>query len=231
MITFPLRNILHKPELSGRLAKWAVEISEFNIEYKPRTAIKSQVLADFVAYFSLGLIPLEAKEAVMVSEKTSGDWTLFTDGASNIKGSSLGIVLVTPSGETMRQTIKTVPSTNNKAKYGPLVAGLELAWGLCSEVIEIKCDYQLVVNQVYEIFDTKEECMQQYVNKVQAFLAHFMEWSIIHIPREENVEVDEVANLGPSTEMKGYDSGIVIQVLHLVLDVDGYCEVNSTNLV
>lgn len=31
--TFPLQNILHKPELSGRLAKWVVEMSEFDIEY------------------------------------------------------------------------------------------------------------------------------------------------------------------------------------------------------
>jgi len=45
--TFPLRNILHKPELSGRFAKWAVQMSEVDIEYKPRTAIKSKVLADF----------------------------------------------------------------------------------------------------------------------------------------------------------------------------------------
>lgn len=41
--TFPLRNILHKPEILGRLAKWAIEMSEFDIEYKPRTAIRSQI--------------------------------------------------------------------------------------------------------------------------------------------------------------------------------------------
>jgi len=77
-------------------------MSEFNVEYKPRTAIKSQVLADFVADFSPGLLPLATKEAIMVSELTSGLWTLFMDEASNVKGSGLGIVLITPSGETLR---------------------------------------------------------------------------------------------------------------------------------
>ncbi|XP_075083527.1 uncharacterized protein LOC142167263 [Nicotiana tabacum] len=73
--------------------------------------------------------------------------------------------------------------------------------------------------------------MQQYLNKVQTLLARFIEWSIIHIPREENVEADALANLGSSTEMKGSDSGTVVQLLHSVLDVDSYCEVNSTNLI
>ncbi|XP_075082229.1 uncharacterized protein LOC142166791 [Nicotiana tabacum] len=57
------------------------------------------------------------------------------------------------------------------------------------------------------------------------------EWSIVHILREENMEVDALANLGSFTEMKRSDSSTIIQLLHLVLDVDGYCKVNSTNLV
>nr|XP_009769794.1 PREDICTED: uncharacterized protein LOC104220595 [Nicotiana sylvestris] len=83
------------------------------------------------------------------------------------------------------------------------LGGLELARGLESQVIEIKFDSQLVVNQVYEIFEAKEECMQQYVVKVQDLLARFSKWSITHIPREENREADALANLGSSTEMKG----------------------------
>ncbi|XP_070045022.1 uncharacterized protein [Nicotiana tomentosiformis] len=136
-----------------------------------------------------------------------------------------------PSRETLRQAIKTILSTNNEAEYEALVAGLELAQGLGSEVIEIKCESQLVVNQAYEIFDTKEERMQQYVNKVQALLARFREWLITYIPREENVETDALANLESSTEMMGSDSGTDVQLLHSILDVDSYCEVNTTNLV
>ncbi|XP_075103578.1 uncharacterized protein LOC142178148 [Nicotiana tabacum] len=191
--TFPLRNVLYKPELSGHLAKWTVKVSKFDIEYKPRIAIKSQVFADFMADFSLGLMPLAAKEAVLVSGTTSGVWTLFTDGASNVKGSDLGVVLIMPSGEILRHAIRTVPLTNNEDEYEALVIGLELDRGLGSE----------------------------YLNKLQALLAQFREWSIVHIPTKKNVEADALANLGSSTEMKGSDSGTVVQLLHLVLDVDG----------
>ncbi|XP_070025569.1 uncharacterized protein [Nicotiana sylvestris] len=167
----------------------------------------------------------------MVSETTSGIWTLFMDKASNMKGSGLGVVLIKPSEETLRPTIKTILLTNNEAEYEALIAGLELAWGLGSDVIEIKCDSKLVVNQVYGIFDMNEECMQQYVIKVQTLLTRFWEWSITHILREENVETYALSNLGSSIEMKGSDSGVVIQLMHLVLDVAGYCKVNITNLV
>ncbi|XP_075082161.1 uncharacterized protein LOC142166784 [Nicotiana tabacum] len=229
VITLPLRNVLHKPELSGHLAKCAVEVSEFDIEYKPITTIKPQVLADFVDDFTPGLMPLAAKDAV--SGTVSCVWTLFTDGASNINGSSLVIVLITPSGETLRQAIRIISLTNNEAEYEALVAGLELVRQLGPEVIEIKCDSQLVVNQVYGIFDTKEEHMQQYLSKVQVLLSWFREWSIIHILREENVEADALANLVSSTKMEETDSGAVNQLLHSVLDVYRYCKLNLTNLI
>ncbi|KAJ9536419.1 hypothetical protein OSB04_un000411 [Centaurea solstitialis] len=53
----PEQTVLRKPELTGRLAKWNIYLSGFDIEFKPKTAIKSQVLADFVAEFSPGLEP------------------------------------------------------------------------------------------------------------------------------------------------------------------------------
>lgn len=48
----PLEKILQKPNTSGRLTKWAIKLSEFDIEYHPHAAIKAQVLADFVTEFT-----------------------------------------------------------------------------------------------------------------------------------------------------------------------------------
>ncbi|XP_019239366.1 PREDICTED: uncharacterized protein LOC109219377 [Nicotiana attenuata] len=134
---------------------------------------------------SPGLLPLATKEAVMVSKSTSGVWTLFTDGASNVKGSDLGVVLNMSLRETLRHAIRIVPLTNNEGEYETLIVGLELTRGLDSEVIEIKCNYQLVVNQVYGIFEAKEKPMKQYAVKFQARLSRFPEWSITRIPRRK----------------------------------------------
>nr|XP_009615485.1 uncharacterized protein LOC104108208 [Nicotiana tomentosiformis] len=67
--------------------------------------------------------------------------------------------------------------------------------------------------------------------KVQTLLDRFREWSITHIPREENAEADALSNLGSSTKMKGLESGTVAKLMHSVLDADSYYEVNATNLV
>ena len=52
LIEHPMEQILHKPETFGRLVKWAIELSEFDIRHKPRTAIKGQILAYFIMEFT-----------------------------------------------------------------------------------------------------------------------------------------------------------------------------------
>ena len=49
---YPMKQVLHKLETSGRLMKWAIELSKFDIRYMPKTATKGQVLADFVMEFA-----------------------------------------------------------------------------------------------------------------------------------------------------------------------------------
>ena len=44
----PLRSILHKSNMSGRMLQWVIELSEYGIEYQPRLSMKGQVMADFV---------------------------------------------------------------------------------------------------------------------------------------------------------------------------------------
>ena len=47
-----LRRAMSNPDAAGRLALWAIELSEFDSQYRPRTVIKRQVVADFIAEFT-----------------------------------------------------------------------------------------------------------------------------------------------------------------------------------
>ena len=76
LTNLPLRSTIHKPDLSGRMARWAIELSEFGIQYKHLLALKGQVLTDFLADF-LAEIPQQEMEP-----NSSGWWTLNVDGAS-----------------------------------------------------------------------------------------------------------------------------------------------------
>ena len=90
---YPMKQVLHKPETSRRLMKWAIELSEFDIRYKPKTAIKGQVLADFVMEFtSVGLAGnTQATHDLPI-------WKLSVEGAANAQGSGTGLILTSLEG-------------------------------------------------------------------------------------------------------------------------------------
>ena len=52
LTNYPLRQVLQKPDASGRLLKWAIELSQFDVEFTPRPAIKGQALVDFITEFT-----------------------------------------------------------------------------------------------------------------------------------------------------------------------------------
>ncbi|GKC71235.1 hypothetical protein Tco_1117118, partial [Tanacetum coccineum] len=99
---------------SGKLAKYSVELGAYNIAYEPRSAMKGQVLVDFLSEAPVGT-PTE--EFFRLPNKDDMErWTLFTDGASNSKGSGAGLVLISPSGVEFTYALRlNFASTNNKA--------------------------------------------------------------------------------------------------------------------
>ncbi|XP_070006166.1 uncharacterized protein [Nicotiana sylvestris] len=158
----------------------------------------------------------------------SGVWTLFTDGASNVKGSGLGIVLKPPTSSVIRQSVKTSKLTNNEAEYEAMIVGLELAKGLGAEVIEAKCDSLLVVNQVNGSFEVRDDRMKRYLDKLQVTLHRFKEWTQDHVHREQNIKADALANLGSSVEEDDIVPRTVIQLSRSVVE-EGHAEIKYIN--
>jgi hypothetical protein len=69
-----LKKVLQKPDLSGRLVNWAVELGQFDIEFHPRTAIKGQELADFFFEFCNTPEPRDPAQHPL--------WVVYVDGSS-----------------------------------------------------------------------------------------------------------------------------------------------------
>lgn len=179
---FPLRSTLHKPELSGRLAKWAIEISDHDITYQPHTAIKSQVLAGFVVDFSATVMPEVEKEATQASNLTQDLSVLHTDGASNACGSRLGLLLEVPTGKVACQSIRCPYITNNEVEYETVIIGLRLALEYGASHLRLCCDSQLVVNQVKGTFQIKEQRLQKYHTEICKLLPKFDICQLDQIP-------------------------------------------------
>ncbi|KFK24358.1 hypothetical protein AALP_AAs56437U000100, partial [Arabis alpina] len=190
--TFPLRSVLHSPSQSGRLAKWAIELSEYDIDYRGRTSAKSQVLADFLIE-----LPDEIKEV----EVPSLPWLLHVDGASSKSGSGVGIRLTSPTKEVLEQSFRLgFDASNNEAEYEALLAGLRLAKGLEITKVSVFCDSQLVVNQFNGEYANKDERMEAYLQVAKELAAQFEECTVTRIPREENTDADALAVVASKTD-------------------------------
>ena len=80
----PLQRVMSNPEATGWMALWAIELSEFNIQYRPRTAIKGQVFADFIIEFT----NVEGQGA-----EEAPQWSIHTDGSSNKQVGEPSVIL------------------------------------------------------------------------------------------------------------------------------------------
>ncbi|KAK1681526.1 hypothetical protein QYE76_042374 [Lolium multiflorum] len=104
----PLSTILNNADATGRTAKWGIELSAFDISYKARTAVKSQVLADFVADWT------EAPDANLEPEPET--WVMHFDGSKQHQGSGAGVTLKSPTGEELQYVLQIhFEATNNMA--------------------------------------------------------------------------------------------------------------------
>jgi hypothetical protein len=120
LIDYPLRKAMNKPDAAGRLIQWSIEISEFDIDYRPCTTIKAQALADFIAEF---IYPWKEEDEV---EKDKV-WTVSIDGSSTKDMGGAGIVLVSLEKDKFKYAIQLrFHATNNEAEYKALLVALKL---------------------------------------------------------------------------------------------------------
>ncbi|KAK3010429.1 hypothetical protein RJ639_011088 [Escallonia herrerae] len=156
----PLRKVLLSPEASGRLVNWSVELGEFDLQYKPRTTIKAQALADFIVKCTL----LEDPPQLVISEVTD-PWNLYVDGSSALGSSGAELILISPEGFTIEYALCFgFQASNNEAEYEALLAGIRLAHALKVDSLSVHSDSQLVVNHVLGDYEARDESMAQYLN-------------------------------------------------------------------
>jgi len=121
---------------------------------------------------------------------------LNVDGASNIKGSGIGIILTTPEGTIIEQSYTlSFPTTNNEAKYEVVIAGLRMATTLGVFRLEVCYDSLLVVSQVNGEYATKDERMAAYLHLVLNLKSKFPRCDFKQVLRSENNHADFLANL------------------------------------
>ncbi|PKA64811.1 hypothetical protein AXF42_Ash016842 [Apostasia shenzhenica] len=87
-------------------------------------------------------------------------------------------------------------ATNNQAEYEALIAGLKFALSMAVKRIHVFSDSLLVVNQVNQTFETKDEVLKKHLHQAKSLIALFEDFSLTHVPREENQVADRFAKEG-----------------------------------
>ncbi|XP_059461845.1 uncharacterized protein LOC132190823 [Corylus avellana] len=191
-----LRKVLCKLDLSGRLANWAIELRGFDIEFLPRNSIKGQALVDFLAEFT----------NLSDAKQWPRDETLVVqvDGSSTRRHGGARVILITPEGEELHNSIRLeFRTTNNEVEYEAVIAGLSLAQELGAECIELRSDSQVIVGHIQGKFKAKVDKMRLYLSKVQDLQSSFKKFYIIKIPMDENEGADHLARIASTEESIG----------------------------
>ncbi|XP_016199102.1 uncharacterized protein LOC107640063 [Arachis ipaensis] len=199
-----IRQVLQKPDLAGRMMAWAIELSQYDLQYKPRQAIKAQAMADFLVEVT-GEAP----------DIPNTWWKLYVYGASNQTFGGAGIILENSTGVAYEQSIKfDFPVSNNQAEYEALIGGLMLAKEVGVSRVEVSSDSQNVTSQINGSYQARDALLEKYLEKVKELCKGFEEVIIQHVPRKRNARADLVSKLAstkPGAENKSLIQGLATE--------------------
>ncbi|KAG8471694.1 hypothetical protein CXB51_036535 [Gossypium anomalum] len=197
----PLKYMMESTALNGRMARWQILLSEFDIVYVSQKAIKGSAVADFLASRDLeDYEPLNFdfpnEELMCIAMTKDSPWRLNFDGASNAVGNGIGVVLVSPNGDYYPFTCKLdFDCTNNMAEYEACIMGLQAAIERGIKTLEAYGDSALVIYQLRGEWETRDSKLINYRKVVLGLLKEFDDITFNYLPRDENQMADALATL------------------------------------
>ncbi|KAM1962669.1 hypothetical protein ACFX16_022931 [Malus domestica] len=165
-----IKYVMSKPVLTGRLAKWALLLNQYEIIYVPAKAVKGQALADFLADH-----PIPA------------DWKISDD----LPDEEVFYIDIFPTW-----TIELC--SNNVAEYQALIIGLQMAINMGITALEVFADSKLIINQLLTEYEVRKDDLVPYFRLATQLLQEFETVTLEHVPRKENQMADALANLASS---------------------------------
>jgi hypothetical protein len=148
----PLNDLFTNKEATTRIIKWDVELSEYTVDFERRSAIKSQVLADFVVDWTS---PTHDPAEDIVTP-----WVVHCDGAWCDKGVGISAIVTSPAGIVIRYAAwlvfeDDVHSTNNTTEYEALLLALRKMKALGQQTFFIKTDSKFIQEHIEKVSEAR----------------------------------------------------------------------------
>ena len=125
---------------------------------------------------------------------------MYVDGASNQKGSGIGLVLTSPKKVIIEKSLRlNFSATNNESEYEALLIGMVMVQIMGGNSVKVFSDSRLIEGQVKGEFEAKDERIQGYLSQVKCLWSKFDSFNLLHIPRNSNAHADSLAILATSS--------------------------------
>jgi hypothetical protein len=167
---------LKNREATGKIAKWAIELSMHYIIYKPRTTIKAQALRDFIAKWTETQAPPKEREVKY--------WTINFDRSLQLQVAGTGILETSPKGESFKYVLQLhFLASNNTTEYEALLHGLRIttALGICR--LKVLRDSLPITNQANKEWSCLDDKMLMYCQELHELENNFDGLEYLHILR------------------------------------------------
>ena len=160
----------------------------------PRTSVKGQVLANLMTEFAecpeeiyMEQHGMDEKSVGLISAQAPSPWKVYVDGATNQRGSGVGLVLISPEKITIEKSLKLgFSATNNESEYETLLKGMAMVQKMGGKVVKMFSGSRLIVNQVKGELETRDTRMQEYLGQVRRIQTKFEFFDLSYISRGGN---------------------------------------------
>ncbi|XP_074290736.1 uncharacterized protein LOC141617437 [Silene latifolia] len=162
----PVKYIFEKPVLNGRLGRWTLMLSDFDLKYLPLKVIKGRAVAEFFADNLIHDTQVIDKWSFPDEDNLHTDaesWDLYFDGDSNLRGHGIRVLIISPKGEHTPISFKIdFEVTNKAAEYEACLIGLQAAVGLGIKRLRVYGDSSLIINQIIGSWKIRSESLAPY---------------------------------------------------------------------
>jgi ribonuclease HI len=185
----PLGDIFGNRDSSRRISKWAMELSEHVIDFEKRNAIKSQVLANFIAEWTESGSTIEG-------EVLESPWLVYCDGAWDAVRAGATAILISPSGIKLRYAArlqfsnKADKCTNNIVGYEAILLGLCKLRAIGVQRCTLRTYSKVVTGQIKKECIIKEPTLERYLAFIRRMENFFKGFTVEHIDRNKNSEAN-----------------------------------------
>lgn len=193
-----LRYLLSKEASSGWVARWLLQLREFDKTIVTPKGIRSQALADLLPQFpSSEHEPFTWRHALWRDMFYGGQrmapcfrWLIHS---SSQGGKGEGVVLYDPEGADVALSFRLeFLCSNNVVEYKTLVIKLISALQMRIRKLQVQRDSNLLIQQINEEFVLKESALAFYRVAVQKLIKLFSSIQFGHVPRSHNKHTDSL---------------------------------------